>query len=142
MGLSKTFKSSLSSLYSFIKKKKRKKNRSMHIASSGEGINEITRILAKKWLLAVAIEKLHFCLCNSSLNFCLSTFAAMLQPLEKLEEEGAYSKQLFSDQQKKALPNAFLSLLIRIVFSNRSKKHQMVSIIFYFRFFCKFFSSL
>ena len=94
----------------------------MHIASSGEGINEITRILAKKWLLAVAIEKLHFCLCNSSLNFCLSTFAAMLQPLEKLEEEGAYSKQLFSDQQKKALPNAFLSLLIRIVFSNRSKK--------------------
>ena len=94
----------------------------MHIASSVEGINEITRILAKKWLLAVAIEKLHFCLCNSSLNFCLSTFAAMLQPLEKLEEEGAYSKQLFSDQQKKALPNAFLSLLIRIVFSNRSKK--------------------
>lgn len=116
----------------------------MHIASSGEGINEITRILAKKWLLAVAIEKLHFCLCNSSLNFCLSTFAAMLQPLEKLEEEGAYSKQLFSDQQKKALPNAFLSLLIRIVFSNRSKKKKqaMVSIIFYFRFFCKFFSSL
>ena len=65
LGTFKQLSSPVCPLYSFIERSRKKRgNRSMHIASSGEGINEITRIFGKKWLLAVAIEKLHFCLCT------------------------------------------------------------------------------
>ena len=61
----------------------------------------------------------------------------MLQPLEKLEEEGAYSKQLFSDQQKESFAKRISVTTIRTSATAPcvKKYNGLESIIFYLQFF-------
>ena len=138
LGTFKQLSSPVCPLYSFIERSRKKRgNRSMHIASSGEGINEITRILAKNgsWQQPSRNCIFAFALQSQLLSFPFCSY--MLQPLEKLEEIEAYSKQLFSDQQKESFAKRISVTTIRTSATAPcvKKYNGLKSIIFYLQFF-------
>ena len=138
LGTFKQLSSPVCPLYSFIERS-RKKGEIVVCTSLllGKALMKLLEFLAKNgsWQQPSRNCIFAFALQSQLLSFPFCSY--MLQPLEKLEEIEAYSKQLFSDQQKESFAKRISVTTIRTSATAPcvKKYNGLKSIIFYLQFF-------
>ena len=119
----------------FYKEEEKEKNRSMHIASSGEGINEITRILAKNGSWQQPSRNCIFAFATLVSTFVFPLLQLCYNHWKNQKKKEPTQNNCFLINKRKLCQTHFCHFLFEQYSAIAVKKQAMVSIIFYFRFF-------